>query len=441
MKTIFAGQRCNLCQRLAARLSDVVPEGEESPADDRKHGQSGVPHSSGAQPAGHASVRLFSEARLHRNPDGAIQALDVSSAAAAWDAYVDRLGSVELAARVGPPNPAACLPVGRIGVCPLPFYSGPRQLLRRLPRVLGAVRTATSGTSLCLFRLPGTIGLIGATWSMLRRHRYALEVIGDPAGVLRSGVLGPVGRLLAPACAVWMRWVVAGASAGYFVTESTLQSLYPLAPGAPEHSFPLVNLADEDFTAGPRSDRRPVRRLIAVGTHDQLYKGHDDLIRALALLAARGLDLHLGLVGDGRHHDTLRQLARANRVADRVTFHGRVNARGDLRQLLDEADLFCMPSRTEGLPRALIEAMARGVPAVGTTAGGIPELIEPRFCTRPSDPGALAALIATFADGTVDVALASREVWQRAQHFTASQQAERVSRWHDEIARLARRSS
>ena len=237
-----------------------------------------------------------------------------------------------------------------------------------------------------------------------------------------------------------MRWVVAGASAGYFVTESTLQSLYPLAPGAPEHSFPLVNLADEDFTAGPRSDRRPVRRLIAVGTHDQLYKGHDDLIRALALLAARGLDLHLGLVGDGRHHDTLRQLARANRVEDRVTFHGRVNARGDLRQLLDEADLFCMPSRTEGLPRALIEALARGVPALGTTSGGIPELIEPRFCTRPSDPGDLAALIATFADGTVDVALASREVWQRAQHFTASQQAERVSSWHDEIARLARRS-
>jgi phosphatidylinositol alpha-1,6-mannosyltransferase len=205
-----------------------------------------------------------------------------------------------------------------------------------------------------------------------------------------------------------------------------------------EHSYANVNLTEEDFSAGPRTDARPVRRLIAVGTHDQLYKGHDDLIRALALLVARGPDLHLDLMGDGRHHDTLRQLARALRVEDRVTFHGRVNAREDLRQLLDEADLFCMPSRTEGLPRALIEAMARGVPAIGTAVGGILELIEPRFCTRPSDPEALAELIATFADGTVDVALVSREVWRRAQQCTPSRQAERMNNWLGEITRLAR---
>ena len=393
-----------------------------------------TPFSSVAQPF----VRLFSEARLYRNPDGAIHAVDAINAAAAWDAYVERLGSVELAARVGPPNPAACLPIGRIRVCPPPFYSGPRQLLTRLPRVLGAVRAATSGTSLCLFRLPGTLSLIGAAWCRLQGRRYVVEVIGDPAGVLRSGVLGPVGSLLATACAGLMRWVVAGAGAGHYVTERTLQALYPLAHGAVEHSFAIVNLTDEDFTAGPRTDARPVRRLIAVGTHDQLYKGHDDLIRALALLSARGVDLHLGLVGDGRHHDTLRQLARASGVEDRVTFHGRVSAREDLRRLLDEADLFCMPSRTEGLPRALIEAMARGVPAIGTTVGGIPELIEPRFCTRPSDPEALAELIATFADGTVDVALVSREVWRRAQQCTPSQQAERISNWLGEITRLAR---
>ncbi len=391
----------------------------------------------GAEPL----VRLFSEARLHRAVDGVVYALDASSSAAAWDLYVDRLGSVELAARVGPPSPAASVPIGRIGVCPLPFYAGPRQLLMRLPRVLWGVGAATRGTSLCLFRLPGTVGLIGGAWCRLRGRQYAVEVIGDPVGVLRSGVLGTVGRVFAAAAAALMRYVVAGADAGHFVTSRTLQDLYPLAPGVMEHSYSNVSLTEEDFIAGPRTDPRPVRRLIAVGTHDQLYKGHDDLIRAVALLAGRKIDVHLDLVGDGRHRGLLEELARANGVDDRVTFHGRINAREELRGLLDAADLFCMPSRTEGLPRALIEAMARGVPALGTAVGGIPELINAKFCAPPSNPEALAALIAAFTDGTVDVAEASQEVWLDAQAFRPERQAERVSNWLEELARLVRSDS
>lgn len=392
-------------------------------------------------PAASPLVRIFSEARLQRVLGGAVHAVDYASGAGAWDMYVERLDDVEVAARVRPATDSTGVPVGQIRVRALPFYSGPRQLVMRLPRVLWAVRAATTGASLCVFRLPGTVGFLGAAWCRLRGRRYAVEVIGDPAGVLRSGVLGQGGRLLAAASAGWMRYVVAGADAGRFVTSRTLQSLYPLAPGVAEHSYSNVSLTEEDFIAGPRTDPRPVRRLIAVGTHDQLYKGHDDLIRAVALLAGRKIDVHLDLVGDGRHHGLLQELARANGVDDRVTFHGRINAREELRGLLDEADLFCMPSRTEGLPRALIEAMARGVPAIGTAVGGIPELINAKFCAPPSNPEALAALITAFADGTVDVAEASQEVWLDAQAFRPDRQADRITNWLDEIARLVQSDS
>jgi glycosyltransferase involved in cell wall biosynthesis len=390
--------------------------------------------------ARHRPVRVFSEARLHRAADGTVYAIDPSSGAAAWDVFVERLGAVELAARVGPADAAAGVPLGRIEVRPLPFYSGPRQLVRRLPSVMAAVVAATAGASICLFRLPGTAGLLGGAWCRLRGRRYVVEVIGDPASVLRSGVLGAAGRHFAPAAAGLMRWVVAGAAAGRYVTESTLQRLYPLAPGALEHHYSNVRLAEEDFTAGPRP-RRPVRRLLAVGTHDQLYKGHDDLIRAVALLAARGIHVDLGLVGDGRHNALLRDLARTTGVADQVTFHGRVTNRTELRRLLDEADLFCMPSRTEGMPRALIEAMARGLPAMGTDVGGIRELLDRPFCVPPSDPTAVAALIADFVTGTVDSGDASRTVWECAQRFGPRQQAERTQRWLDDVEALARASS
>src|SRR5918998_428448 len=84
------------------------------------------PPATGPFRAGHPPVRVFSEARLHRAADGTVHAADHSSGAAVWDVYVERLGAVELAARVGPADTSALVPVGRIEVRPLPFYSGPR---------------------------------------------------------------------------------------------------------------------------------------------------------------------------------------------------------------------------------------------------------------------------------------------------------------------------
>ncbi|GAB3976194.1 glycosyltransferase family 4 protein [Plantactinospora veratri] len=96
-------------------------------------------------------------------------------------------------------------------------------------------------------------------------------------------------------------------------------------------------------------------------------------------------------LGDGRYRPRLERLATDLGVRRQVHFTGTISAATEVRRQLDAADLFVMPSRTEGLPKALIEAMARGLPAVATSVGGIPELLPRRTwwprTTSPASPG------------------------------------------------------
>ena len=138
----------------------------------------------------------------------------------------------------------------------------------------------------------------------------------------------------------------------------------------------------------------PVSTLCVASLQEK--KGHEVLLEALA--AAPGLDrLHLRLVGDGPLRSELERLARALGISSRVDFMGSRDET-EVRRLLAEADLYVLPSRVardgqmEGLPVALIEAVASGVPTVATRLSGIPELIvdgETGWLAEPGDPQSL----------------------------------------------------
>jgi glycosyltransferase involved in cell wall biosynthesis len=76
-----------------------------------------------------------------------------------------------------------------------------------------------------------------------------------------------------------------------------------------------------------------------------------------------------------------------------VHFCGQLTNPVDVRSELDKADLFVLPSRQEGLPRAMVEAMARGLPCIGSNVGGIPELLPAEDIVPPNDVSALASKI------------------------------------------------
>jgi glycosyltransferase involved in cell wall biosynthesis len=129
--------------------------------------------------------------------------------------------------------------------------------------------------------------------------------------------------------------------------------------------------------------------VVAVGN---LYpvKDHASLLRALAQLPGA----RVAIAGRGDQEKALRGLAAVLGVSDRVHLLG---LRDDVDTVLAAADVFAQPSLSEGLPLAVLEAMAHGLPVVATRVGGIPEAVidgQTGFLVAPGDPAALAAALA-----------------------------------------------
>lgn len=346
-------------------------------------------------------VTVATEARFSRGVDGVIRSDTGGRAYPFWSRYLVAFDSVTVLARVTDDGRGDGHQVTgqSVDVFPLPGYVGLRGALSVLPLALRRIRQVSRREDTAyIARVPGLIGGLLVRQLRLVGRPYALEVVGDPSEVLRTGLTHPsVAGMLGGVSSWIMRRECAAACAVSYVTRQQLQRLYPASQAAYSTYYSNVDLAEDAFTPEPPPTRMGRLLLVTVGTQSQLYKGHDVLISAVSLLRGNGFLVDLTLVGDGRYRPQLEALASTLNVADQVSFAGILPTGPAVRQVLDRADLFVLPSRTEGLPRALIEAMARGLPCIASRIGGIPELLPEEDMAPPGDATALAALIARVA--------------------------------------------
>ncbi len=104
------------------------------------------------------------------------------------------------------------------------------------------------------------------------------------------------------------------------------------------------------------------------------YKGQEYVIKAVSKLNKEGYNFEYCLAGGG-DNSYLRSVAEKYNVVDKIKFLGSLPHK-DVFKYLDSIDIYIQPSKQEGLPRALVEAMSRGCPALGSRTGGIPELLN-----------------------------------------------------------------
>jgi len=105
-------------------------------------------------------------------------------------------------------------------------------------------------------------------------------------------------------------------------------------------------------------------------------KGHLDLIRAIAKLKTVTTKFHVFLVGEGELKDEIITKCTENNISNFITLMGQ---RTDIPEILAKTDIFVMPSHWEGLPMALLEAMAMSMPVIASRVGGIPDVIKDGF--------------------------------------------------------------
>ncbi|MEE6308635.1 glycosyltransferase family 4 protein [Plantactinospora veratri] len=384
-------------------------------------------------------VIVSTESRFVRTPDGAVWTHD-GPTRRFFARYLSSFDQVGVLARVAevtaPPDDARRVDGDGISVCPVPYYVGPRQYLRRRAAILRAVRQAAASADAVIVRAPSPIGTLLVSARRRIGSPYAIEVVGDPFDVFAPGVVEhPLRPLLRRRYVAAMRQHCATATGVAYVTEAYLQARYPAAPGAVTASYSSVDLPAEAYVPAPRGvDRcRQARTLISVGSLEQMYKGIDTLIRALPPLAAAGPPVRLVHLGDGRYRPRLERLATDLGVRRQVHFTGTISAATEVRRQLDAADLFVMPSRTEGLPKALIEAMARGLPAVATSVGGIPELLPPEDLVAADDVAGLARLIGAHLTRPDRMSIASARNLARSRAYLDEELTRRRDGFYREV--------
>lgn len=320
-----------------------------------------------------------------------------------------------------------------VSVYELPDFTGPAEYLRNLPVLRARTRQAVQSCDAYLLCIPGLVSHVA--WGEIGRigRPFAVEIWGDPWDAFSpgsvNGLLRPLYRRLLTR---ETKLICRQAQAVLYWTQEALQRRYPHGDDAYCVVSPTVVLRQgyatqeviderfcriQKFCRAAKQDHDPLR-VGFVGSLRQMYKGPDTLLHAVSLCLQRGLRLKVFLVGEGCYRVSMEALANKLGVREHVTFLGQLGYGKPISDFLDSMDLFLMPSRAEGFGRAMVEAMARGCPCIGSRISGIAELLALADSVPPGDATALADKIFEVATDPDRLKHMSQRNLERARQFS-----------------------
>lgn len=189
--------------------------------------------------------------------------------------------------------------------------------------------------------------------------------------------------------------IIYDANIGSYVSFSHLQNKYPVKQGVFNDSISSIRLNSSNILDSEKNFSESVFKFVHVGSFIPL-KNQKDLIYCLQFLLEINENVELHLVGSGPLMQKCKKLTNQLGIQKKVHFYGQVTGVDEIVKILDNCDFFILPSSNEGMPRAMIEAMSRGLICFGSDVGGVSELLKKEFTFKPGNLDQMILVICRF---------------------------------------------
>ena len=348
-------------------------------------------------------ILVATDAHIYETPDGKHWTPAIYSYSF-WKRYLNVFDNVRIVARtkkVDSVSDKALLVDGPgIEIFPIPFYQGPKQLVKVFFSIHKALNNVDEGCDVALFRMPSQTAQM--TYSHVKgKLPIGGEIVYDPTDDLKRKDTSIIIRVLNMIISKRLKIFCKKANGVAYVTENSIQRNYPSTArlkGESEYYFETyystITMNEAAF-AEPKKYAN--KKTLVLGFSNVSMntdrKGERVLLGAVKKAREQGFDVSAVLIGDGTMRKSFEELAVELGIENDIRFTGRLASAEEVRQELLSVDMFVFPSQAEGLHRGILEAMAVGLPVLSTPVGGIPEIINKKYLFDPKDVNGFSDMI------------------------------------------------
>lgn len=329
----------------------------------------------------------------------------------------------------------------RIEVIDIPNFSGPLEYAKKYFKIGRAIANICDGCDAAIVRLPSTIGQRVARKVIKSHIPYGVEVVYDAEDGWRSEKK-IINRYLWKRIDKEMRETCYTANGISCVTEFYLQKhYYSKKADAFTSYYSTLELPKEFYGFPKKYPKGKTFTLANVANQIQFNgrKGFNEIIEAISILKKKGVIVNAKFVGQDYHNGITQfmDLSRRLDVEKQIEFMGYLT-RPELDDFLSSVDMFVMPTRAEGLPRVIIEAMAKGLPAISTPVSGNPELLDTHFLVKYEDVQTLANRIEELIIDKELYEKTSFENFNNSQKYEATVLEKRRDAFYQKLEQIAK---